>query len=245
MLIGRSEEDENWPNVGDGLSSPKEFNYGRNELVSLIKRYYELLVEMAFLETEDVRWPPEPEGWSDSELNIDSLRLLVRNETVVDLLRHIPYPRENHIEIQSWAMPISYLREHWRPEEYKKPGWHQKDLGVLALVPFDGYTPLNFICLTQDGSTVGTRWVIDTEQGCIYPHGSPYFLFDGEKPPDTAIKWWLHARAISFAKFFKKTADELFSLKLVMRDWYREYGWPRAFRESESEMDPEELGIEE
>ncbi|OHE94891.1 hypothetical protein CORC01_09810 [Colletotrichum orchidophilum] len=268
---------------GTVRTPPEEFTYDQNELVSLIKRFYELLVEMAHFETEHIRWPPEPLGWSDSELNVDSLRLLGRNETVIDLLRHIPYPRESGTEIHSWATAISYLREHWRPEEHDKPGWHQKDLCMLGLAPYDGFTPPNFICLTQDGSTVGTWWAIDTEQGCIYPQGGSYMLY-GDAPPEADEKWWLNAKAVTFAEFFNKLTDDLTSLKLVplpaagnfsvgvanhlgedaqvMRNLYREYGWPEAFRReefrqaaaparlaalykqyprSDSEMDPEEL----
>lgn len=215
-------------------TSPEEFTYDQNELVSLIKGYYELLVEMAYFETEHVRWPPEPAGWSDFELNVDSLRLLGRNETVIDLLRHIPYPCEDRAEIHSWATAISYLREHWRPEEHGQPGWHQKNLCMLGLAPYDGYTPPNFICLTQDSSTIGIWWVIDTERGqmhslllysslltrcltypgCIYPHGNSYMLF-GDEPPEADAKWWLYAKAVTFAEFFNKITDDLSSLELV------------------------------
>ncbi|KAK1993984.1 hypothetical protein LX36DRAFT_703176 [Colletotrichum falcatum] len=70
-----------------------------------------------------------------------------------------------------------------------------------------------------DGPKVGTWWAIDTEQGqmhrCIYPHRSSYLLFEGHRPLEAAIEWWLNARAVTFAELFSKIADELSSLELV------------------------------
>ncbi|KAJ3940606.1 uncharacterized protein N0V96_009611 [Colletotrichum fioriniae] len=76
----------------------ENFVYNHDELVSLIKKHYQLLIDMAYFEPEDVRWPPEPAGWSAEDLNVNALQILGRDIKVIQLLRHIPYPRKKNTE---------------------------------------------------------------------------------------------------------------------------------------------------
>ncbi|KAK1574361.1 uncharacterized protein LY79DRAFT_706478 [Colletotrichum navitas] len=52
---------------------PEVFSYDRDVPVSLVKRHYQLLVDMGHLHPEAVQAPSEPRGWSDAELNVDAL----------------------------------------------------------------------------------------------------------------------------------------------------------------------------
>jgi hypothetical protein len=64
--------------------------YDRDVVVNCIKRHYDLLVRMAYLDPDEILHPP-PEGWSDEQLVVDTLQKRKRSERVIDLLRHMPY----------------------------------------------------------------------------------------------------------------------------------------------------------
>ncbi|PVH73127.1 hypothetical protein DL98DRAFT_501504 [Cadophora sp. DSE1049] len=233
-----------------------EFSYDHSTLVSCIQKHYQLLIDMAYLDAQSVRWPPAPAGWSDSELNVDALRKLDRNETVIELLRHIPYTGNRTTEVYYATMTTSYLREHWEPEKTSDSNWYKKEFCALGLAPFDGPMPPHLIALTNEESEIGITWVIDTERGCIYPHGEDYYLFDDE-PPEVEDEgmWWLKAKAMEFEEFFDKIHLDIWSLLLVpvpgaddrglnikgsgdreykvVKDLYRKYGWPLTFRKDE------------
>ncbi|WYZ42106.1 hypothetical protein EsH8_V_001001 [Colletotrichum jinshuiense] len=211
---------------------------------------------MAYLDSDSVRWPPDPAGWSDSELNVDALRKLDRNDTVIELLRHIPYTGDRVTEVYFATMATSYLREHWQPEKGSDPDWYRKEFCALGLAPFSGPMPPHLITLTHEESEIGITWVIDTDRGCIYPHGDIYYLFDDE-PPEVEDEgmWWLKAKAMTFEGFFNTIHKEISSLTLVpvppaedrgrviqgsgdreykvVKDLYHKFGWPDTLRKEE------------
>lgn len=158
--------------------APKEpkFSYDHNALVSCIKNHYQLLIDMAYLDSDSVRWPPDPAGWSDSELNVNALRKLDRNDTVIELLRHIPYTGDRVTEVYFATMATSYLREHWQPEKGSDPDWYRKEFCALGLAPFSGPMPPHLITLTHEESEIGITWVIDTDRG----QGPIYVLIAAE-----------------------------------------------------------------
>ncbi|GKT46630.1 uncharacterized protein ColSpa_06811 [Colletotrichum spaethianum] len=242
---------------------PEVFGYDRDALVLLVKRHYELLVDMGHLRPEALQAPPET-GWPDAELNVDALRTLGRSEAVIDLLRHLPYPRAGppgsdeatqDAMVYYETMVLSYLRNKWQPETASDPNWHKLPFAMLGLAPFDKPVPSHMISLTHEESEVGVIWLIDTERGCIYPQGDDNYLYDDAPAETEGDKPWLNAKALSFQTFFDKMLKEISSLKLVpapaagnigaaicaakdpdakaMKQLYREYGWPDAFRKDE------------
>jgi hypothetical protein len=153
---------------------PEVFVYDPNTLVNCIKRHYELLITMGHLHPAAVQSPPEPAGWSDTELNVEALRALGRSEGVIKLLRHLPYPRagppgsdqeNNDATVLYETMALTYLRDRWRPEEDEDPEWFKLPFSMLGLAPFDGPMASHLISLTREEAQVGSIWVIDTERG--------------------------------------------------------------------------------
>ena len=201
------------------------FSYDRDALVGYVQRHYELLVRMGHLAPAAVRQPPVG-GWSDAALHVEALRALGRDETVIDLLRHLPYARagapgtkgEAHdaaVHYETFA--LSYLRAHWQPDQDDEDGdmpWHQLPLAMLGLAPFDGPMDAHLVSLTRDDAQVGTVWVVDTQRGCIYPHGNEYFLHS-KAPREAREKPWLRAKAVSFPTYFDKIHKDISSLKFV------------------------------
>jgi len=157
------------------LEPPEVFTYDQNTLVSCINRHYELLIAMGHIHPAAIQSPPTSEGWSDLELNVEALRALGRSEGVIELLRHLPYPRagppgsdqaNDDATVLNETMALSYLRDRWRPEEHGDEKWFEQPPCHLALAPFDGPMPPHLISLTREEAVeVGTVWVIDTERG--------------------------------------------------------------------------------
>jgi hypothetical protein len=66
--------------------------YDRDTVVGFLKRHYDLLIQMAYLDAAAIEHPPRS-GWSDSQLAVDILRVLGRSKKAIDLVRHLPYLR--------------------------------------------------------------------------------------------------------------------------------------------------------
>ncbi|KAH0420676.1 hypothetical protein CcaCcLH18_13887 [Colletotrichum camelliae] len=74
-------------------SEPQEPTYSRDEFVSELKSYYEFLTHL-YLPPEVVRYPP-PGGWEHITPDFVDSFFLGKNDTVADLMRHIPYVRRD------------------------------------------------------------------------------------------------------------------------------------------------------
>ncbi|KAJ0383094.1 hypothetical protein COL922a_011199 [Colletotrichum nupharicola] len=230
---------------------PEVFSYDRDAVVSLVKRHYRLLVDMGHLHPEALQTPSET-GWADEELNVDALRILGRSDKVIDLLRHLPYPRagasgtdeaDDDAAVYYETKVLSYLRNKWQPEKDPDPNWHKQSFAML---------------------------------GCVYPQGEDYYLYNDAPAEAEGDAPWLSAKAVSFQTFFDKMYKDLSTLKLVpapaagnfgaairalndpeakvrqlypatydtqshhwvlilqaLSQLYWEYGWPDAFRKDE------------
>lgn len=61
--------------------------YDRDEFIRLLTDYYHFLLRVF---SDDIVVQPAPGGWPS--ISQESLAALERNDTVIDLLRHMPYP---------------------------------------------------------------------------------------------------------------------------------------------------------
>ncbi|KAJ0269238.1 hypothetical protein COL940_012624 [Colletotrichum noveboracense] len=201
----------------------RNFSYDRDAVVSLVNRHYRLLVDMGHLHTEALQTPSET-GWADEELNVDALRILGRSDKVIDLLRHLPYPRagasgtdeaDDDAAVYYETKVLSYLRNKWQPKKDPDPNWHKQSFAMLGLAPFDKPLPQHMVSLTYDEASIGLVWLIDTERGCVYPQGEDYYLYNDAPAEVEGDAPWLRAKAVSFQTFFDKMYKDLSTLKLV------------------------------
>lgn len=145
-------------------------HFDRDKVVGLITAHYELLCSMAYIDRSEILYPPSGD-WTEHDLDIDFLRITGRSETVIDLLRHLPYIRsEGYGEdffIGPLDTPFNYLRNgrlrrvlDMPPEELG-----QKTLGELRLMPFDEYAPPRLVTIAVGPiGGGGSWWVLDTEE---------------------------------------------------------------------------------
>ena len=86
---GRRQTHTNEP-TGHNLTTT---TYSRDEVVSELTSFYEFLVSM-YLSPDALRRPP-PGGWPD--ITVERLAFLGKNESVINLLKHIPYIRQSEV----------------------------------------------------------------------------------------------------------------------------------------------------
>lgn len=146
--------------------------YDRDVVVHCIKRHYELLLNAAYFDPAEVRYPLE-EGWSDEQLAVDVLRVFGRSEEVIDLLRHLPYVKQldgdDKDEVYFETQHLSYMRDTWPFQSLVAEERQGQNLSDKLLMPRPENWPAGFISLTRD--RFATWWIIDTAKGIIHPIG--------------------------------------------------------------------------
>jgi hypothetical protein len=149
--------------------------YSRDEAVAAVLKLYQEILRHPYLDNSALIVPP-PIGW-------DNIAIEGKNETVVDLLRHLPYLRpETDFEqliIEYETIPICY------------PG-NETDEGIYPL-------PAYCVYLTESLDDLGTSLILDTNEGTIteFTHSDSYLTLPWDEydvMPD-AEKWKGHYTA--------------------------------------------------
>lgn len=126
--------------------------YSREETVNAVLKFYQQVLRHPYLDNNALIVPP-PGGW-------DNITIQGKNETVVDLLRHLPYLRpEREIQrpIVNWeTVPVCYAGK-------------DTDEGIYPL-------PAHCIYLTHSVDQLGTALILDTDKGTLteYTHSESF-----------------------------------------------------------------------
>ncbi|OBU01350.1 hypothetical protein VE01_00255 [Pseudogymnoascus verrucosus] len=180
--------------------------YDRDVLVRCLTRHYETLVRMGYMEDSNIQRPP-PGGWGD-QIDAKSLRIMGRNETVIDLLRHLPYLQKDY-PIMPDTEPIQYLGMMWDDTLADKIAVN-KSLSKFypPLMPFDDEPEPGMICLTYGRGS--TDWLIDTKKGYVYPCGTHWEVQRTQEDPP-----WLWYNPVAIEKYFNEMHHKFLSLDLI------------------------------
>jgi hypothetical protein len=193
-----------------------EPTYPEDRTVQAITSYYNFLQNL-YLDLGTVIYPP-PEGWPS--ITAESLAPLHKNDTVVSLLRHIPY----------FAQPSSHndqyciARKTW-PIQYNNP-----KIQALASNPdkkwmlqpvIDREVPAHVICLAN-GVRDSYYVLLDTERGVAIwgnPDGGNRHAKDQGRElnvkgldPD-GPDWWKGQPTFEIEAFFEMLKDRFRSLE--------------------------------
>ena len=216
-----------------GMEGTREFD--RDILVRCLTRYYDTLVRMGYMEESNIQHAPAS-GWNDSQVDAKSYRIMGRNETAIDLLRHLPYLKEGH-DILPNTKPIEYLGKMWDDTVSEKMANSKSLLQFYPLSPFDAELEPGMICLTYGRN--GTSWLIDTKEELIYPCGAQWDIErDQDDPP------WLWHKPYAIQEYFDDLQRKLFALELIPLPYVihkQRKGYPdelehQVFREGEYEV---------
>ncbi|KAL3295476.1 alpha beta hydrolase fold protein [Colletotrichum asianum] len=171
-----------------------------------LAQFYTKLATTPYLPPDDIQNPP-PEGWTDSELDVDGLRTtLGRSDTAVDLLRHLPYlrPVDAGPHTGQWLIfpktkAMRYLRDRSSLlEEHLE--------GLFELV----HLPPDMISLTYPAgeyTLYGPQWwLVDCKSGRIVKYAGPP---RGEALGEEFETEWKKAPSYSPGDFFAEVTAML------------------------------------
>ncbi|KAK8051100.1 hypothetical protein PG993_002485 [Apiospora rasikravindrae] len=190
--------------------------YDRDVIVAGLTRYYETLAKMAFFPASVIQRPPGGR-WDDAAfLPAATTRLLGFNDTVVDLLRHLPYldadeaHDDNRWPVAGRAEPQRYLADNPELDEAlaKEPAAPGR-LCAHGILPFEERMPAGLVPIA--GSDGGVWWLVDTDAGTVtvYDPGNRQV----RDAPDDQPWRWNPPRAAG--PFFDGLVDGLYALDLV------------------------------
>ncbi|KAF6832392.1 alpha/beta hydrolase fold protein [Colletotrichum plurivorum] len=202
---------------------PLNCTYNRDDVVAGLTQYYLALTRMAYIPASYVDFPPAG-GWTDADLDVGALRALRRSETVIDLLRHLPYARPMHDGPRPgpWNMAprsraVRYLHSGGDFAQWSDRG----DAGLLELAalplsetpagPMD--LPPDAVALTfgerwRPGMPLGRKpywWIIDCTRGIVSPFQEKSYAVS--RVPRN--KPWRTAQSYPAADFFAQLVDAL------------------------------------
>ncbi|KAM0273993.1 hypothetical protein ACHAQH_008050 [Verticillium albo-atrum] len=188
----------------------------RDSLVEGLTRYYTLLTRAAYLPAEAVEYPP-PGGWQPPVFPEEKLRALRYDDRVIDLLRHLPYIREEgNMQDGQWQVfdngyQIRYLSDGYLLQQ-SAAQLEKKKLNKAGLSPYKAAMPGSMVAIVKARNESDKYWwLVDLEKGeMIADHGTTQ-IYDAshEKMP------WLRNKAEPIAYFFDKLVHSLVTLNLV------------------------------
>ncbi|OLN83423.1 hypothetical protein CCHL11_03112 [Colletotrichum chlorophyti] len=200
---------------------PLDCTYNRDDVVSGLTQYYLNLTRLAYIPSSYIDFPPST-GWTDAELDVGALRALRRSEKVIDLLRHLPYPRPmldgprpGPWNIAPRAKAVRYLRHMGDFSRWSDRG----DAGLLELAALAfADTPAGPMDLPPDvvSLTYGERiqpgikykpywWIVDCSRGILSPYQEWTYTV-GQVPRN---KPWRTVQSCSVADFFRELVSDL------------------------------------
>ncbi|KAI1748615.1 hypothetical protein F4782DRAFT_516771 [Xylaria castorea] len=148
--------------------------YSRDEIYNKILRFYRQIIRHPYLDDDTLIIPP-PQGWSSINNTAG------KDETVVDLLRHLPYLRPNnplsgHLLIYPGTIPICYLDGE---------GQYQEDIYPL---------PAPCVYLARRADYLGRDLILDTSNGAVTEFSSDNITipYDEYEMLPGAERWRAH-----------------------------------------------------
>ncbi|KAF6810143.1 hypothetical protein CPLU01_15373 [Colletotrichum plurivorum] len=201
-------------------SEPEEPTYSRDEFVSELTSYYELLTHL-YLPPEVVRYPP-PGGWEHITPDFVKSFFLGKNDTVADLMRHIPYVRHdkednnwNRFHIYERCSQVDFAGEVVLslPTKYADE-WLFELPDVVYPHPLP---PHVFVFAVVPDGRYGHFILVDTERGTIVlmdltDDTKPTRLSDPSAPDEEE---WRRSATYTFSEFFGMAKDMFRSFRMI------------------------------
>lgn len=144
--------------------------YSRDETVSAVLNFYNYLASIGAIPESAIKPAPDS-GWED--ISAETLAPLGKDDTVIDLLRHLPYISDNvdgnrQIAYQTNPIVFNWHGIKWNVEK-------NKIAGLLTPVG-PGEIPSHVVCLTE-GGRYGSWLLLDTQEGLFVCFSSVFLNF--------------------------------------------------------------------
>ncbi|KAF6798125.1 hypothetical protein CSOJ01_12810 [Colletotrichum sojae] len=200
-------------------SEPHEPTYSRDEFVSELTSYYEFLTHL-YLPPEMVSYPP-PSGWEHITPDFVESFFLGKNDTVADLMRHIPYVRRDKedysdaFEIYEKSSQVDFVGEVVQalPNKYA-----DEELFEIPDYIYPHQLPPHvFVFAVVPGGRDGHFILVDTERGTIVLMDlqvgyKPSRLSDRSAPDEEE---WRRYAAYTFPEFFAMAKEKFRSFRFT------------------------------
>ncbi|KZF23993.1 hypothetical protein L228DRAFT_244852 [Xylona heveae TC161] len=227
-------------------------SYNQDEIIATMTAYYQFLSRLPYVDPSDIMYPP-PGGWP--EINQETLGYLGRTDTVIELLRHLPYINtDNHDFLVSLDVHAADYRGKWFKSSVAKK------VGSFA-TPVGATFPPNVIGLTN-GKNTGVYLMLDTVDGTITPYEIMGYTYDPTYPPGDPRSWrdQCHDETLRLSDILDRWKQKFATLEWMasplngwpyiwwgddrrqseetrqreeMREIFRAHGWPNSFRRDE------------
>ncbi|KAF6812413.1 hypothetical protein CSOJ01_05118 [Colletotrichum sojae] len=198
-----------------------EPSYSRDELVSELKSYYEFLTQL-YLPPEVIQYPPEG-GWEHITPEFVDSFCLGKNDTVADLMKHIPYIRRTKEDdwdpwmVYEGATAVDFTGDVVLslPTKYANEFLFEPQEGTISDIP-----PHVFVYATIASGRDGHYIFIDTERGTIVLADpqvgpDPTRLSDPEAPDEEA---WRRFQTYTFPEFFSMAKEKFRKFEIAALD---------------------------
>ncbi|TDZ16658.1 DNA repair protein RAD5A [Colletotrichum orbiculare MAFF 240422] len=197
-------------------------SYSRDELVSELTSYYEFLTGI-YLPPEVVRYPPEG-GWEHITPEFVEAFHLGKNETVADLMKHIPYIRRDKEDNQEpWMVYERSIAVDFAGEVVLSLPTKYADEWLFEL-PKEVYPhplpPHVFVYSTIPDGRYGHYILFDTERGTVVLldptcDTKPTRLSDRNAPEEEE---WRRSATYTACEFFAMAKDMFRRFQMVASD---------------------------
>jgi len=147
------------------MSNNQSTVYPRDEFISELTSFYEFLVKL-HLPSSAIKYPP-PGGWPD--ITPQYLAFLKKNETVIDLIQHMPFIRRDD-EFDPYQIYEKTSAVDYNGQDFKKQITVVSKPSPDIADPMEEATsvPSHVVTLAQtSGGRDGYYILLDTERGTI------------------------------------------------------------------------------
>ncbi|TVY52894.1 hypothetical protein LCER1_G005244 [Lachnellula cervina] len=209
--------------------------YDRDTAVAAVASFYEFFAALPASSPVVINYPPVG-GWPD--ITPESLAPLKKTDKVIDLYKHLPYPKD-HIEISFSTSPTWWYGHSLKPV-FERPR------GIERISPCGaGEIPAHVAILTNGGRD-GSWLFLDTEEGTITDWIQQEHPERAEPSQDSPDAWRAY-RTLPITEFFEEWKVKFRSLEWMrvlegddydtigsgegkengaeMKALYVEYGW--------------------
>ncbi|KAK3333067.1 hypothetical protein B0T19DRAFT_439866 [Cercophora scortea] len=135
-------------------------SYNQEEVIATLTSFYKFLLTLPWPTPPTLLFPPS-DGWA--HITPENFAWLNKNDTVLSLLRHLPYIRQenyNEVVVDFETYPADYRRAYFlTPYDLARDGNPYEVPGRVSFPPW--VVPLTY------GKGKGKFWMLDTSDGTV------------------------------------------------------------------------------
>ncbi|KAJ4424527.1 hypothetical protein N0V82_000851 [Gnomoniopsis sp. IMI 355080] len=216
----------------------EDIEYSHEGTIDAVRGYYKFLTAM-YIHSSEVLLAP-PDGWPGINATNPGIQAMSKTDTVIRLLRHLPYIRNDHYRHETQAAPWGYFAD-WQSQ---LRDLDEEDASSLRLLSegadITSNVPAQVIGLTLGGNN-NPIFLLDTQLGIVHwvdcpgevkydPPIEPVLDDPYDWAPEEEAEWRADSPAWAVGDFFEVLKHQFRMLRFVplservVMDVYTKYG---------------------